>query len=52
MQKHDTNVFDIDESLLVPSHNVCPQSFQPVVRLDDDTGERRLAIMCWSLVLP
>jgi putative SOS response-associated peptidase YedK len=50
MQKHDTNVFDIDQTLLAPSYNVCPQSFQPVVRLDADTGERRLAIMRWGLV--
>lgn len=50
MQKHDTNVFDIDDSYLAPSYNVCPQSFQPVVRLAEDTGHRQLAIMRWGLV--
>ena len=50
MQKHDTSVFEIDESYLAPSYNVCPQSIQPVVRLDSDTGERQLAIMRWGLV--
>lgn len=50
MQKHDANVFDIDESYLAPSFNVCPPSFQPVVRLNRDTGQRELTIMRWSLV--
>jgi putative SOS response-associated peptidase YedK len=48
MQTHDTNVFD--DSYLAPSYNVAPQSFQPVVRLDSETGERELAIMRWGLV--
>lgn len=50
MQKHDTNVFEIDDGYLAPSYNVCPQSFQPVVRLDAETGKRELAIMRWGLV--
>jgi len=50
MQKHDTNVFDVDESYLARSFNICPQSFQPVVRLDATTGERQLAVMRWGLV--
>ena len=36
MQTHDTNVFD--DSYFEPSYNVAPQSFQPVVRLDPETG--------------
>jgi len=48
MQTHDTNVFD--DSYLAPSYNVAPQSFQPVVRLSPDTGERELTIMRWGLI--
>lgn len=48
MQAHDTNVFD--DSYFAPSYNVAPQSFQPVVRLDQETGERELTIMRWGLV--
>lgn len=48
MQTHNTNVFD--DSFLAPSYNVCPQSFQPVVRLDSNTGERELTVMRWGLV--
>lgn len=44
----DTNVFD--DSYLAPSYNVAPQSFQPVVRLSPDTGERELTIMRWGLI--
>lgn len=49
MQTHNTSVFD-DESLYAPSFNVAPQSFQPVVRLSRDTGERELTVMRWGLV--
>jgi putative SOS response-associated peptidase YedK len=48
MQAHDTNVFD--ESYYAPSYNVAPQSRQPAVRLNPDTGERELTIMRWGLV--
>jgi putative SOS response-associated peptidase YedK len=48
MQTHNTDVFD--DSYLAPSFNVAPQSFQPVVRLDAETGERELTIMRWGLV--
>ena len=34
---HNTNVFD--ENTYAPSFNVCPQSFQPIVRLSLETGE-------------
>lgn len=32
-----------------PSRNVAPQTFQPVVRLNRDTGERGLVLMRWVL---
>lgn len=32
------NVFNDPE--LAPTYNAAPQSFQPVIRLDPDTGER------------
>ena len=51
MQTHNTDVFDdSDETNLAPSFNVAPQSFQPVVRLNGETGERELTIMRWGLV--
>ena len=48
MQARNTSVFD--ESYYAPSFNVAPQSMQPVVRLDSETGERELTIMRWGLV--
>ena len=48
MQTHNTNVFD--DSYFGPSYNVAPQSLQPVVRLDSETGRRELTIMRWGLV--
>jgi putative SOS response-associated peptidase YedK len=48
MQTHNTNVFD--DSYLEPSYNVAPQSMQPVVRLDSETGERELTVMRWGLI--
>ena len=48
MQTHSTNVFD--DTCFAPSYNVCPQSFQPVVRLEPETGERELTVMRWGLV--
>jgi putative SOS response-associated peptidase YedK len=51
MQTHNTDVFDeLDETNLAPSFNVAPQSLQPVVRLNTETGERELTIMRWGLV--
>jgi len=49
MQTHSTTVFE-DESLYAPSFNVAPQTFQPVVRFDRETGERELTVMRWGLV--
>jgi len=48
MQAHDTSVFD--DSYFEPSYNIAPQSMQPVVRLDGETGERELTVMRWGLV--
>ena len=48
MQTYNTDVFD--DSYLAPSYNVAPQSFQPVVRLSRESGQRELAIMRWGLV--
>src|ERR1017187_1728507 len=51
MQTDSVSVFDeIDDSNLAPSYNVAPQSFQPVVRLSPETGERELTVMRWGLV--
>ena len=33
-----------------PSWNVAPQTFQPVVRLNRDTGERELVLRRWGLI--
>src|ERR1039458_10123763 len=51
MQTHNTGVFDeFDDSYLAPSYNGAPQSMQPVVRLNTETGERELTGMRWGLV--
>jgi putative SOS response-associated peptidase YedK len=51
MQTHDTKVFDeFDETNLAPSFNIAPQSLQPVVRLNSETGERELTVMRWGLL--
>src|ERR1700722_4905143 len=38
-----------DELVIFPSFNVAPQTFQPVIRLNDD-GEREIVMMKWGLV--
>jgi putative SOS response-associated peptidase YedK len=48
IQAHDAGVFD--DSFFAPTCNVAPQSFQPIVRLDTDTGRRELPIMRWGLI--
>jgi len=37
-------------SLRPAIYNVAPQSLQPVVRLDSETGERELTVMRWGLI--
>jgi putative SOS response-associated peptidase YedK len=34
-----------------PSWNVASQTFQPVVRLNRDTGKREIVMMRWGLIL-
>ena len=46
-------VFGISPDLLPEfsqSYNVAPQTFQPVVRLNRDTGEREITLARWGLV--
>jgi hypothetical protein len=45
---HNTNVFK--DSAFDPTYNAAPQSFQPVIRLNSETGERELSLMIWELV--
>jgi putative SOS response-associated peptidase YedK len=33
-----------------PSYNIAPQTFQPVVRLSEDTFERKLVLMRWGFI--
>jgi putative SOS response-associated peptidase YedK len=33
-----------------PSWNVAPQTFQPIIRLNRDTGEREAVLMRWGLI--
>ena len=45
--------FDLDLEEMpwfAPSYNVAPQSIQPVVRLNRDTGRREAALLRWGLV--
>lgn len=42
--------YEINEIGFTPSYNIAPESTQPVVRLDHDTGDRVLALMKWGLV--
>lgn len=35
---------------ILPSYNIAPQTFQPVIRLSRETGERELAQMRWGLI--
>jgi putative SOS response-associated peptidase YedK len=34
-----------------PSYNIAPQTFQPVIRLNEETGKRELMMMRWGLDL-
>jgi putative SOS response-associated peptidase YedK len=36
--------------VLPPDYNVAPTTFQPVIRLSRDTGEREMVMMRWGLV--
>ena len=39
-----------DMPWFAPSYNAAPQSVQPVVRLNRDSGQREFALMRWGLV--
>ncbi len=39
-----------DMPFFSPTFNAAPQSTQPVVRLNPDTGRREFALMRWGLV--
>ncbi len=49
-QTHNTNVFNDPD--LAPTYNAAPQSIQPVIRLNSETGEREIALMKWGLWCP
>lgn len=42
---HGPSVPDFSES-----YNVAPQTFQPVIRLNRDTGQREIVLMRWGLI--
>ena len=42
--------YEINDTAFTPSYNIAPESTQPVVRLDHETGDRVLALMKWGLV--
>src|SRR5271155_570441 len=35
---------------VTPSYNIAPQTMQPVIRLDGETGNREAAMMRWGLL--
>lgn len=35
---------------ILPSYNIAPQTFQPIVRLDAETHQRELALLRWGLI--
>ena len=39
-----------DMPFFAPTYNAAPQSTQPVVRMDRDTGKRAMALLRWGLV--
>jgi putative SOS response-associated peptidase YedK len=41
----------VDEVDFAPGDDLCPQSMQPIIYLDDD-GERRIEMMRWGFNLP
>jgi len=41
---------DIPDVALAPDYNVAPTTFQPVIRVGRDTGDRELSLMRWGLI--
>ena len=39
-----------DGFILPPDYNIAPTTFQPVIRLNRDTGEREIVMMRWGLI--
>ena len=46
----DIEIEDGDHLDWGASYNVAPQTFQPVVRLNRDTGQREIVLMRWGLI--
>jgi putative SOS response-associated peptidase YedK len=40
----------VPDIALAPDYNVAPTTFQPVIRLNRDSGERELELMRWGLI--
>jgi putative SOS response-associated peptidase YedK len=36
--------------ILPPDYNIAPSTFQPVIRLNRETGEREIVMMRWGLI--
>jgi putative SOS response-associated peptidase YedK len=36
--------------ILPPDYNIAPSTFQPIIRLNRDTGEREIVMMRWGLI--
>jgi putative SOS response-associated peptidase YedK len=36
--------------ILPPDYNIAPSTFQPVIRLNKETGEREFVLMRWGLI--
>ena len=52
-RRHLARWFGVDAAELPefgPSYNVAPQTFQPIVRLNRDTGQREIVLMRWGLI--
>lgn len=41
---------EVPDFALAPDYNIAPTTFQPVIRLARETGERELVLMRWGLV--
>ena len=39
-----------DDFILPPDFNIAPTTFQPVIRLSRDSGEREIVMMRWGLI--